>query len=235
MEASVKLYESKALRDVTGPAIRPGGLALTERALKFCGLPSGVRVLDVGCGNAETVAHLRCGHDLQAVGLDFSQVLLAEGRCRSSRPPLIRGLAEVLPVAGETMTAVFCECLLSLLATPRAALTEFYRVLLPGGYVIVSDLYAKEGDAATHTQGRSACCLDGAMDRAALQVDMAYAGFDVLLFEDHTSLLKKLAAQLVWSHGSIKAFWSAAGFSCNQSVQPGGGRPGYYLMVAVKR
>ena len=46
------MYEHTAIREATGDIIRPGGLALTDRALALCQLPAGARVLDVGCGPA---------------------------------------------------------------------------------------------------------------------------------------------------------------------------------------
>ena len=228
------LYESKALRTVTGPAIRPGGLVLTERALAFCALSPGTQVLDVGCGSGATVAHVRQAHGLEAVGLDLSPQLLSEGRAHSDRLMLIQGRAEAIPIADRRFSAVFCECVLSLLKAPEAALAEWQRVLTPGGYLILSDLY----DRSSHADGRlfqalARSCLAGAVGRRTLHERMERAGFEVLLFEDHTPLLTQLVAKLVWAHGSLEAFWSAVGGGCGKR-QAGGGQPGYYLMVACK-
>lgn len=233
MGAVCNLYESQVLREITGPAIRPGGLALTERALQFCRLPAGAPVLDVGCGSAETVSHLRCCHDLQALGLDLSSTLLGEARRRSPRPPVIQARAEVLPVADGQLAALFCECVLSLLMTPEAALMEFYRVLGPGGCIVVSDIYLKTAPTAGCRPSGGKCCLNGAVDRFTVLDRVHGAGFEVLLFEDHTPLLRQLAAQLVWAHGSLTAFWANAGLDC-ETAKPWRGRSGYYLMVAVK-
>ena len=52
-------YESPALREAIGPALRPGGLDLTERAARYCGLAAGDLVLDVGCGIGATAAFLK--------------------------------------------------------------------------------------------------------------------------------------------------------------------------------
>lgn len=228
----INLYESRTLREITGPAIRPGGLVLTERALQFCRLPSGAQVLDVGCGGAETVRHLRISHDLQALGLDLSPILLGDARRRTPQPPVIQGRAEVLPVADGQLAALFCECVLSLLTTPETALMEFYRVLGTGGYIVVSDIYQKMPPAAVCRPGGGNCCLNGAVDRFTTLDRVRAAGFELLLFEDHTPLLKQLAAQLVWAHGSLTAFWADAGFDCKNNSRRG--RPGYYLLVAVK-
>ncbi|MDA8140214.1 MAG: class I SAM-dependent methyltransferase [Desulfobacteraceae bacterium] len=232
MKQSTNLYESQALRAVTGPAIRPGGLALTERALALCGLTAGARVLDVGCGGGATVAHLRQSHGLRAMGLDLSWMLLAEGRAQPGCPPLVQGPAEMLPVADGKLQAIFCECVLSLLSSPKSALAEWHRALAPGGLLVVSDLYARAGqleDELFSAPGR--CCLAGAVDRDTLLEGVTGAGFEVVVFEDHSPLLKQLAAQLVWAYGSLETFRARAGLGCTSH---GNGRPGYYLMVAKK-
>ena len=235
MNAPDNLYETEALRAVTGPAIRPGGLTLTERALDLCALPQGALVLDVGCGTGETVKYMRHNRRLRAVGLDRSWTLLSEGREHPAPPMLINAKAEAVPIADARLTAVFCECVLSLLPTPQAALVEWHRVLAPGGHLIVSDLFTRVASMeACQSNEIGHCGLDGAVDRRTLNHRMTSAGFDVLLFEDHTRLLRHLAAQLVWTYGSLAAFWSAAGAGCRGNSWSSGSRLGYYLMVARK-
>lgn len=227
------LFESPALRQVTGPAIRPGGLALTERALAVCGLAAGARVLDVGCGGGATVIHLRQCHGLRAVGLDLSRALLAEGRAHAAGPPLVQGRAEALPVRDGHLAAIFCECVLSLLPAPAQALAEWHRALAPGGFLLISDLYARSmGREEKPPTSAARCCLSGAVARETLLARITAAGFMMVRFEDHTPLLKQLAAQLVWAHGSMAAFWSRVGIDC--SGNGSNGRPGYYLMVGRK-
>ncbi|MFZ1985198.1 MAG: DVU_1556 family methyltransferase [Desulfatitalea sp.] len=235
MTPTTNLYESPALRAVTGPAIRPGGLALTERAQAFCRLARGAEVLDVGCGSGATVNHLRQCHGLRAVGLDLSWHLLAEGSGADGSPVTIQGRAEALPIGEGRLAAIFSECLLSLLADPATALAEWHRVLAPEGFLIVSDLYARSGrwvDGQTPPSVR--CCLTGAVPREMLLDRLRAAGFTVLLWEDHTPLLKQLAARLVWAHGSLAAFWESVGAGCAVGQDSSGGKPGYYLMVARK-
>lgn len=225
-------YETPALRQAIGPALRPGGLALTEQAAGFCGLGSGDRVLDVGCGTGATAAFLQERFGVAAVGIDPSTALLAEARQARTAPRLVQGDGACLPFPPERFAAVFCECVLSLLEKQQAALREFYRVLRPGGHLVVSDLY-RRACAAAHTEPwRDARgCLKGMMPRAHLEGRLAAIGFEIRLWEDHSSHLKILAARLVWHGIRPQDIWGAA---CRPgtSLQD---RPGYALLVGRKR
>jgi arsenite methyltransferase len=233
------LYESKEMRDVTGPAIRPGGLALTGRALTFCRILAGERVLDVGCGVGATVEFLSQEHHLEAFGVDTSSLLLKEGLERRRDLGLLQGTAETLPFCDRCFSALFCECVLSLLHNPALALKEFDRVLKPGGYLILSDVYAQMPDQASSLQHLPVrCCIKGAVGRAQILAMAEEGGFEVLLWEDHTALLKQLAAQLIFNFGSLNAFWAG---TCSEGYPDAIGitvkraRPGYYLLIARRK
>lgn len=230
------LYESEALRSVTGPAIRPGGLALTSKAVQRCGFPAGARVLDIGCGVGASVEYLRGTHGLKAVGLDMSRVLLEAARCCNGPFPRVQARAQQLPVADQCLNGVFCECVLSLCAEPMTVLAEARRVLAPGGYLVITDVYARSSpEALTRHPWMVNCCLSGAVSQAQIQRRVEAAGFSLFLWEDHTALLKRLAAQLVFTFGSMAAFWSTMGH-CRDATADlcavNTGRPGYYLLVA---
>lgn len=236
----LNFYESPILRAVTGPAIRPGGFDLTDRGLSRCRLAPGTRVLDIGCGTGACVDHLRSRHGLKAAGVDLSAKLLKEGSLNYDGAPLVRGRAEQLPAADDAFDAVVCECMLSLCPDPHVVLLEIRRVLQPGGALILTDVYARVQNHG-EWKGRSSvhCCLQGAVDRATVENRVAEAGFDLELWEDHTPLLKQLAAQLVWTYGSLDAFWSALGRSDvtqnkHTAENTCSNRPGYYMAVARK-
>jgi SAM-dependent methyltransferase len=201
--------ESAALRAVTGLTIRPGGLALTDRAVEFCRFAAGAQLLDVGCGAGATVEHLRERYGFAARGVDISRKLISEGLGRNPALPLAAGGAEALPVHGESLDGLFCECVLSLVESPLGALAEFHRVLRADALLILSDVYDR-----------------GAAVREEMVTRLAESGFSTLLWEDHTLRLKELAARLVLAHGSLDGFW------CN--AVGAGKRPGYYLLIARK-
>jgi len=232
------LYETREMRDVTGPAIRPGGLALTERALSFVRLPAGAKVLDVGCGIGATVEFLR-QYRHSAFGVDASFLLLKDGVGAGPNPGLLKARAEHLPFPDQCFCALFCECVLSLLHDPAEALGEFARVLSPGGYLILSDVYARLPDEASSFPHLPIhCCIRGAVGRGQIAARVEGNGFSPVIWEDHSDSLKQLAARIIFSFGSLKAFWAATSRggdpeTIRQTVQRG--RPGYYLLIAIKK
>jgi arsenite methyltransferase len=238
VDERVRVYEQSPLLDVAGDTIRPGGLALTDRALEFCALPIGSRVLDVGCGPAASIEHLRVKHQFTAIGLDPSEMLLRSGRRRDPSSPLIQSPGERLPLADEQFAAVLTECSLSVMRDAARAISELRRVLRSGGYLILSDIYARNPAGIDALQQLPIdSCLCGAISRAEIIQRIETAGFKVLLWEDHTTALNAFAAQLIWANGSMPQFWcratSRADVGDIQRVIAQS-KPGYYLLIARK-
>lgn len=195
-----KPYERADVRRATGGAIRPGGLTLTERALELIPFAAGALLLDCGCGAGATLARLNdCG--FCALGIDLSPLLVAEA---AGRVPGRVLLAEAgrLPLAEAAFDGAFCECVLSALPDAEAALAEIARVLIPGGFCIVSDLYLRAGSPGCGGQGLG--CAAGAVPRDMAEARFLRHGLTPVLFEDHTKLLVDLSCRLVFELGSAR-------------------------------
>lgn len=227
MTAAASFYESGLLQSVNGPILRPGGLELTDRALELCRFPVDARLLDVGCGSGVTVEHLRETYGFNASGVDISHTLIAKGLLRKPGLPLTQAPAEALPCADESLDGIFCECVLSLLKEPVTALNEFYRTLRVGGYLVISDMYSRQtvSDADFETSAPGTCGK-GLLSRKRIESRFAECGFTGLLWEDHTRLLKELAARIILARGSLEGF---PGMCCGEE------KPGYYVLVARKK
>lgn len=220
-------YEREDFRRIAGETLRPGGLALTERALAACRFPSRARILDLGCGPGATLSRLREA-DLCAVGLDASSLFAAEA---AAIAPALQGRGQALPFRDGCLDGVFCECVLSASGDAEACLTEIARVLRPGGMLMLSDLYLRQGDAPAAGLG----CVAGAVTPEAQTQRLIAAGLTPLLFEDHSRLLTELACRLTMALGSAKsviALITGRDPAC-QSLGP---RPkfGYGLILAAK-
>ena len=238
LDDRVRVYEQSPLLEVGGETIRPGGLQLTDRALELCALPVGARVLDVGCGPAASSEHLIQHHGFAAIGLDPSEKLLRSGRQRIAHLPLVQSYGECLPLADNQFDAVLTECSLSVMKDTARALGEFRRVLRAGGYLILSDIYARNPDGIEALQTLPIdSCLCGAVSQAQIVDRVESAGFRVLLWEDHTLALKAFTAKLIWSNGSLQQFWCRAiSHAAAADIQTAIARskPGYYLLIAQK-
>ncbi len=234
----VRIYEQRCVREAVGETIRPGGLALTERALALCALPAGARVLDVGCGAAVSIEYLSARLGLAAVGIDPSALLLRAGHARSGALPLVQSPGERLPIGCEQVDGLLAECSLSVMPDMDRALGEFWRVLRPGAHLILSDLYARDADGVTALHRLPiASCLSGAVSQQTLIERVQAHGFAVQLWEDHTDALKVFAARLIWSQGSLPEFWCRAASRTDSSdiqAAVARSRPGYYLLIARK-
>ena len=215
-------YESPALRAVTGPTLRPGGLDLTRRAVSFCRPPAGARILDVGCGLAATVAWLHEQGWTGAVGLDRSSPLLAGRDPLHPGPPLVQADAVRLPFANRCFDLVLAECVLSLIAEPVWMLAECRRVMAAGASLVVTDLYLREDRVFSPKGPRPSCgCPSGARTKTQMMQLASRLGFETAIWEDHSDRLKRLAADLAWSCGSLAPL----------RPEGAGGRLGFCLTV----
>ena len=195
---------------------RPGGLALTERALRAGGFRPGDRLLDVGCGAGATVEWLR-QQRLEAYGVD------PDGARLIGRPHLLRARGEALPFRAAFADGVLLECSLSLLDERDAALAECRRVLRAGGRLAVTSLCAQRPAS-----------LGGGLGRVETQLGLVALlgshGFAVELVEDCSEHLRALWGQLILDGGREAA---AASLGADLAALKAA-RCGYCLVVARK-
>lgn len=109
--------------------------------LRRAGLRPGMRLLDVGTGTglvARAAAQI-LGDSRAVVGLDPSAGMLQQARLRLPGP-LVQGLAEALPFAGDRFDALSMGYALRHVADLGVAFTEFRRVLRPGGRLLILEI-----------------------------------------------------------------------------------------------
>ena len=99
---------------------------------------SGERILDIAAGTGTSSAALtKTGATVVAV--DFSAGMIAEGKRRHPELEFIEADAEKLPFGDNEFDAVTISFGLRNINDPRAAIAEMYRVLKPGGRLVVTE------------------------------------------------------------------------------------------------
>lgn len=232
-EDCVCIYEQAFAQKALGETLRPGGLALTQRALECCALTSNARMLDVGCGAGNTVQYLR-DQGFSAYGVDLSSVLLRAGRQHAAALPVFQADATSLPLPTGEMDAVLAECSLSAFAQADTALKEFHRLLRQNGVLILTDLYARNPSELPALQSLlPSSCLARSFIQRDLLTCVTDTGFDLMRWEDHSEVIKALSAQ------SNAAMMMGAP---EDKIDPmeaflliAKARPGYFLCIAKKR
>ena len=103
-------------------------------------LPPG-RILEAGVGTGMTLPHYDRAHRIY--GIDLSPEMLARARRRAARRNLanVEALEEVdaaqLPMADHSFDAVAAMYLITVVPDPHQVMTEFIRVIRPGGRLVM--------------------------------------------------------------------------------------------------
>jgi ubiquinone/menaquinone biosynthesis C-methylase UbiE len=97
-------------------------------------------VLDAGCGTGRHLAHL-AALGRQVIGVDLSAKMLAVASGKVPGADLREGDVCALPVADDAVAGVVCALALEHVADLTRAYAELARVVVPGGWVIVSTLH----------------------------------------------------------------------------------------------
>ena len=231
------LYLADPVREVLGTSLRPGGEALTQRMIELTRPATGDLLLDAGCGGGTSMMLLRENVTCRAVGIDFDQGLATEAQ-HNGLSVAQADMAQ-LPLLTGTVDTVLCECAWNL-TDKQQALAEFVRVLRPGGLLALSDIYLRNLEDE-HCKGAwpNRSCFFQATDLETVREMVSKAGFEILQLEDHSSLLKRTAAEFVFAHGSLLGFWEAvmgdskrAKAACIASAAT---RPGLFLLIGQRK
>jgi SAM-dependent methyltransferase len=98
------------------------------------------RALDAACGTGRYSAFLaRLGH--RVVGVDGSPDMLAKARPKVPEATFLEGELTALPLPHADVDLVVCALALTHVPALGPVLSEFARVLRPGGHVVLSDIH----------------------------------------------------------------------------------------------
>ena len=143
----------------------PGGEEQTIHLLKRIELKKGMKALDLGAGEGETVRIMK------AFGLNVQGVDLAP---RSSE--VQQGDFLTLQYAADSMDLCISQCAFFVSRDQKNALSECWRVLKKGGFLLLSDL-----------------------DTGKLSEMAEQTGFTILRQEDQTLLWREYYLEAIWN------------------------------------
>jgi len=112
-----------------------------ERVLDKAGVKPGDRILDVACGTGIVARNAikRTGSNGKSVtGLDPNPGMLAVAESNAPGPVWKEGVAEELPFEDESFDVVVSQFGLMFFQDKTTALREMYRVLSPGGRLVIA-------------------------------------------------------------------------------------------------
>jgi len=164
-------------------------------------------VIGLGCGNPTTIADLKPGEvvlDLgsgagvdvflaankvgltgRVIGVDMTEEMIdkSKGIARSYGYHNVEfRLAEIekLPIEDESVDVVISNCVINLSPDKSKVSQEAYRVLRPGGRLIVSDIVSQRAlpDNIKNDPGAWAECIAGALEQQEYLGEVKKAGFE---------------------------------------------------------
>lgn len=158
-------------------------------------LKEGETVLDLGSGGGIDVflAANKVGNSGKVIGVDMTEEMVAtatknaeEGKYENVEFKL--GEIENLPIENNSIDVIISNCVINLTPDKLVAYNEVFRVLKPGGRILVSDLVTEKEipeDIKRSFQAWSDC-IAGAMEKQLYLDTIKEAGFnDVEIIEQH--------------------------------------------------
>jgi uncharacterized membrane protein YdjX (TVP38/TMEM64 family)/MoaA/NifB/PqqE/SkfB family radical SAM enzyme/SAM-dependent methyltransferase len=166
-------YESEETDFIPAPArVRSYGCG---SPVADADLRAGQTVVDLGCGAGMEVflAARAVGPEGLAIGIDMLEPMLARARLAAGQVAREIGFAntrfhqaflEELPLADASVDVVVSNCVINLCPHKRKAFSEIFRILRPGGKLVVSDVTSQDDIplAVQYDEKMRGECLGGA-------------------------------------------------------------------------
>ena len=135
--------------------LRPGGRKATEWLIANGDFHKDKKILKVACNMCTTAIGLVKKFDCHIEGVDLDEAALEKARINIAAQGLQdkihvqRANAMVLPFEDETFDIVINEAMLTMLPVQAKikAITEYYRVLKPGGFLLTHDVMLTTDDS----------------------------------------------------------------------------------------
>ena len=140
--------------------------------VSLAGLREGETVVDLGSGGGIDVllAARQVGSSGRVIGIDMTPEMLARARANAERLGLgnvefRQGVIEALPLEDSSVDVILSNCVINLSPDKPAVFKEAWRVLKPGGRLVISDMVSR-GELPSEIRENPeawAACLGGAL------------------------------------------------------------------------
>lgn len=196
LETAGKSPDAITPRDLTPvDQLHTGGPKATISLMEKAGIAADGVVLDAGCGIGGSTRLLARQFNLQVDGIDITPDFIDTARvlthwCGMEKGHTIgfhQGSVLDLPFDNTRFDAVLCQHILMNIEDKAKALSEFNRVLTPGGKLILHEIIDGPGPQPLMPVPWGADASTSFVPRwETLKVQLADAGFDVEYFSDET-------------------------------------------------
>ncbi len=151
----------------------------------LAGITEGETVLDLGSGGGIDVllAARRTGAGGRVIGVDMTPEMVERAERNAAAAGLDNvefrtGLIESLPVDSGTVDVILSNCVINLAPDKASVFAEAFRVLRPGGRIVVSDIVRSGPSPAEIDPASWSSCIDGALPLDDYLGSIAAAGFE---------------------------------------------------------
>lgn len=212
---------------------RPNRLKLTAKILEAVDIQPGCELLEVGCGEGMTSAFLAEHLGAKVIGVDLDarilgptwERMLSDGS--GTRPLFCLGDTALLPFSADHFDYIWCESTLSTIDDKTRVVAEFWRLLKPGGKLIVLDfVLGKPVDKQQQQSMSFLPCLGRTKTAQDYRAIFESSGFETTAVFDYSNEIKKSGYWLGMMFGSLDEVISrvVTGNCCstaqNQSEKP---------------
>lgn len=193
-----------ALLESTSHLERPGGYVLTQRLLTKLNLADTDLLVEIGCGQGATLHYIQQKVHPRSLGIDASLAQLKV----AGNDWTAAASGQALPLASESAAAVIAECTLTATQAFSQVITEAWRILNPGGILLISDIYLRQPDQASALKALNLnSCLPYALSRAEIESILRSARFELHDWQDASATIRDLNEILALTCGSASQYW----------------------------
>jgi arsenite methyltransferase len=163
--------------------------------LALASIREGETVLDLGSGAGFDcfLAARQVGETGKVIGVDMTPEMIAKARENARKGGFTNvefrlGEIENLPAADDAVDLIISNCVINLAPDKKRVFREAYRVLKPGGRIMISDLVWLQEipQALLESVGAYVACLSGAVKREAYLEAVGAAGFENIRVVEET-------------------------------------------------